>query len=317
MNAINRDCIISTKRKIFVFLIETTLLVLFMRGSFFTMQPIIVKYPDVSTDKFLNSMTTNGILSFYDASFFYYQNKTNQLDILKITGYKNNETQIFKDFLQKEDIDTSDLLNNIKHITDFDEDLEKNPPHVVVIMVESFGMPILKYQSPTFDIMLSLKKHFEEDIVFTNCISGGNGTIHSLEPFLLNFIQIPNALSYGQGIYAQTAFKEAAAKVYQGKGYQTSFVYGGDLCWQNIGNFMKYQGFDTVFGKGNILDAYHLDENDENIHPWGVFDHLTLNFAIDILQKAKKPQFIFVLTTNNHPPYITPSSYKGECSSDQ
>ena len=36
-------------------------------------------------------------------------------------------------------------------------------------MVESFGMPILKYQSEEFDIM-EIWKHFEEDILFTNII---------------------------------------------------------------------------------------------------------------------------------------------------
>ena len=40
-------------------------------------------------------------------------------------------------------------------------------------MVESFGMPILKYQSEEFNI-LGKKKHFEEDLLFTNFISDGD-----------------------------------------------------------------------------------------------------------------------------------------------
>ncbi len=73
-------------------------------------------------------------------------------------------------------------------------------------MVESFGMPILKYQSEEFDIMGNLKKHFEEDILFTNIISEGDGTIASLEALLLNIPYRPNSFPFSQSDYAQTSF---------------------------------------------------------------------------------------------------------------
>ncbi len=293
-----------------IFLGHMILLVLFLRGSFTRMFPLIANIPEISNGRYINSMTTNGAVAFYGSAVNYADNKLDKIDILEKTCYKGNTQKAFSDFLNTETIKTDDLLSNITYITASDKALETSPPHVVVIMVEGFGFPIIKYQSPSFDILASLKKHFDEDIVFTNCISGGNGTIDSLEPFLLNLIQIPGAIAYGQSKFINTSFDEAVAKVFKQKGYETTFVYGGELTWRNVGDFMPHQGFDYCYGKGTILNHFSLKENDETVHPWGVFDEFALKFVSDLLKKSDKPQFVFLLTTNNHPPYITPKKYQ-------
>ncbi|CAO5678617.1 MAG: hypothetical protein HEEMFOPI_00383 [Holosporales bacterium] len=294
----------------FIFLLHITILVFFLRGSFTSLFPLIAYIPEISNNKYINSMTTNGVIAFYGSAANYADNILDKIDVLEKTGYKDNIQKAFTDFLNTENIETDDLLSNITYTTSSDSKLEKQPPHVVVIMVEGFGFPIIKYQSSSFDIMASLKSHFDEDIVFTNCISGGNGTIDSLEPFLLNLIQIPSAIAYGQSKFIKTSFDEAVAKIFKQKGYETTFIYGGELTWRNVGDFMPHQGFDYCYGKGTILNHFSLKENDETVHPWGVFDEFALRFVRDILKKSDKPQFIFLLTTNNHPPYITPKKYQ-------
>jgi phosphoglycerol transferase MdoB-like AlkP superfamily enzyme len=203
----------------------------------------------------------------------------------------------------------NNLLNNIKYKTKQSDLLEKKPPHVVVVMVESFGLPLLSYQSESFNIMGKIKKHFDEDIVFTNFISSGNGTISSLEALLLNIPSRPESTPFSQSNYLNTSFKNASAKVYQDAGYETSFVYGGDLSWRSVGSFMLRQGFDTVTGKSKIVRSLNLDR-DKDAHDWGVYDQFSYKYVLEKLKNAKKPQFIFLLTTNNHPPFKTPKSYK-------
>ena len=63
------------------------------------------------------------------------------------------------------------------------------------------------------------------------------------------------------------------------------------------------------WGKGAI--AKSLDKNIDSIsHDWGVFDEYLYEYVYKKLRDATSPQFIFILTTNNHPPYTIPSHYR-------
>ena len=129
--------------------------------------------------------------------------KKSKIDYIKETGFENSIEKAFEIHKQTSNIDRENLLNNITYKTKKIDDKDYN---VVVIMVESFGMPILKYQSEEFDIMGNLKKHFDEDILFTNIISEGDGTIASLEAVLLNIPYRPNSFPFSQSDYAQISF---------------------------------------------------------------------------------------------------------------
>lgn len=274
------------------------------RGSF-GMFPLLKDIPDVSTDPFINTLPHNGVFALDKATKQYIRAKNGELDLIKRAGYKGRIEQAFRDYLGSDSVDKSDLESGLVQMTPENPAASKMPPNVVVVMVESFGTPILRYQSSEFDIMRRLKRHFDEDIVFTNFISGANGTIVSMEPLLLNLIARPGDLSYGQSRLLSFAFPTAAARVYQKEGYETSFVYGGDLSWRNVGLFFSKQGFEHVEGK-NFIEASF--ENAEE-HDWGVYDKYTYDYVLQKLHRAKKPQFIFVLTTNNHPPYILSKKY--------
>jgi len=278
------------------------------RGSF-TLFPLAYNTPDPTPNHFLNTISKNPVFALIDSYNAYEKNKNGDYDLIKKAGYKHKIKEAFNIYTQQKMIDKKDLLNNIKYKTMTNQVLEKKPPHVVVIMVESFGMPLLDYQSKNFNIMGRIKKHFNEDILFTRFISASNGTIASLEPLLLNITARPESTSFAQGRYINTSFYQASAKIYKDAGYETSFVYGGDLSWRNIGNFMPKQGFEHVEGKSNIAKALNQDEKKIS-HDWGVFDGYLYSYIEQKLKNAKKPQFIFVLTTNNHPPYKIPQDYK-------
>lgn len=279
------------------------------RGTF-GMYPISKMIEDVSEDPYINSLPQNGVFAFKNASYNYAKSKQGHLDIIKEMGYKGHIEDAFK-VLEAKNFNRNNLLATLDKTTKTNPAAAKKPPHVVVIMVESFGMPILKYQSDKFDIMRRLKKHFDEDTVFTNFISTANGTIASLEPLLLNIIARPHTIPFGQSRYQSTDFTQAAARVYKKAGYETTFIYGGDLSWRNVGHFMQHQGFDHTYGKAVVKKNLHLSGEDI-FHDWGIYDQFTLSFVEKKLKEAKKPQFIFVLTTNNHPPYKLYKNYKSK-----
>jgi len=296
-------------KKQILFIISLVVLIgILARGSL-GLFPLAKYIPDVSADPFINNLPQTPTYALVYAYKQYKKSKSGKYNLIKDLGYKGRINEAFKEHLELENIDTENLLNNITYTTKPNPIAKQNPPHIVVVMVESFGMPLLSYQSETFNIMGKIKKHFEEDILFTNFISSSNGTISSLEALLLDIPSRPGATSFSQSKYLNTPFKQASARVYQDSGYETSFVYGGDLSWRNVGSFMSRQGFDSVKGKAQIVKSLNLDVKSD-AHDWGVFDEFTYKYVLDKLHKATKPQFIFVLTTNNHPPYTVPANYK-------
>ena len=292
------------------FILLITVVGLLGRGSV-GLFPLAKDVPDVSSDPFINKLSqTSGyaILNSYEQ---YMLSKSGNYDLIKTAGYSGKIDKAFEIYTQNEHINKEDLLSNIRYKTSHNETLKNKNPNVVLDVVESFGAPILDYQSDSFDIMRSLKKHFDEDIVFKNIISASNGTIESLEPLMLNITARPDSTSFGQSGYLNTSFSFASARVYQQAGYETIFVYGGDLSWRNVGSFFAKQGFDNVYGKAAIVSKLGL-EGKNFFHDWGVYDKYLHQFVLTLLKEAKKPQLIVVMTTNNHPPYVISPEYESK-----
>lgn len=297
-----------SKLPILTLLIFLVLNFLAIRGTF-GMYPLGKMIPTVSENKYINIIPQNGFRAFTTAYGIRKKFLKRKYDLIKATGFKGRIEEAFKIHTGKDNIDTKNLLNNITYKTNKVDDKEYN---VVVIMVESFGMPILKYNSESFNILGSLKQHFDEDILFTNFISSGDGTIPSLESLLLNIPYRPGSFPFSQSNYKQTSFTYSPAFLYSKNGYETSFIYGGDLSWRDIGNFIKYQSYDNVEGKVSIYNNLEnkTKEKDEYFHPWGIFDEYLYRHIFRKLEKSDKKQFIFALSTNNHPPYNVPNDYK-------
>lgn len=289
------------------FLVFIGLNFLAIRGTF-GMYPLGKMIPNVSSNDFINKVSHNGFRAFTTAYGVRKKYLKNKYDLIKATGFKGNIEEAFRIHTGKTDIDTKNLLNNITYTTQKVDDKDYN---VIVLMVESFGLPITKYQSEEFNILGNLKQHFEEDILFTNFISAGDGTISSLEALLLNIPHRPNSFPFSQSTYKQTSFKYTPAFLYNESGYETSFIYGGDLSWRNLGSFIQYQGYQNVEGKIKIYnDLKNKNKNkEEYFHPWGIFDEHLYSHILTKLKKTDKKQFIVALSTNNHPPYNIPNDY--------
>ena len=289
-----------------IFLILIAFNFLIIRGTV-GMYPLGKMIPNVSENAYINKIPQNGVRAFITAYGIRKAFVSKKLDYIKLLGFENRIEDAFKIHKHSENIDTENLLNNITYTS---KKIDDNDYNVVVIMVESFGLPILKYQSNEFDIMGSLKKHFEEDVLFTNFISDGDGTINSLESMLLNIPYRPNSFILSQSSYAQTAFDYTAAFLYNDSKYNTSFIYGGDLTWRDLGTFVKYQGYKSTEGKQDIFKSLNVKENEGDFfHPWGIYDKYLYTHILKKLEDSNEKEFIVALSTNNHPPYNIPSDY--------
>ena len=305
----NINSFIGIKNSILIFTLIFIINFIAVRGSF-GMYPLGKMIPNISENSFINNVSQNGVRAFFKAYKIRKEYKNNDYDLIKMTGFKNNIDEAFKIYKGNNSFDKENLLNNITYKTSVKKDIKDY--NLVVIMVESFGMPILKYNNESFNIMGDLKQHFEQDTLFTNFISSGDGTISSLDSLILNIPRRPGSFAFAQSKYKQTSFDYSPAFVFKKDGYESSFIYGGDLTWRDLGGFIKYQGYDNTYGKMNIFNQIiNIDKDeDEYFHPWGIFDEYLYDFLYKKLDSSDKKQFLFALSTNNHPPYDTPKDYK-------
>lgn len=84
-------------------------------------------------------------------------------------------------------------------------------------------------------------------------------------------------------------------------GYHTIYWYGGNASNGNFNHFGKAQGFDEVRSATDFCD-------EDAPRTWvGVYDHVFLQEAAELIKEIKEPTFHFVYTTSNHGPYKIPA----------
>lgn len=200
----------------------------------------------------------------------------------------------------------NDPLRLLAKTTPKNEWAAKTHPHVVVILMESWGGYWMKFQSPEFNVLGELEAHFKSDNALMNFLPSMTATIGSLSALMVNSPHRPEGNFLTESRYMQVPFRFAPARVFKRAGYKTRFIYGGGIGWRTVDRFAKVQGFDTLEGDFAIESRYGKIEK----HDWGIFDHDVFRYIEDTLQEASEPHFVFVMTTSNHPPYQVPSDYQ-------
>jgi phosphoglycerol transferase MdoB-like AlkP superfamily enzyme len=274
-----------------------------IRGTF-AMYPIGV-YSDVSSNVFINKTAINCFYTLQKA-FEHRKTERQDLDYVEKAGYKENIRQAFADFLGKNISRISQNKPEISLIfkTQYNSQLEKLKPNVIFILMESFGSDLVKYNSPKFNVLGGLKKHFDEDIVFYNFTSEGKITIETIEALFLNIVFKPStSMRISQSKYVFREYPFASVSPYKKKGYDTSFIYGGSSSWRNIGTFATNLGFNKVLGDRCLKSSWSKGA-------WGIYDEYLFDAIFENLISESSSKFIFALTTSNHSPYTLPKGYK-------
>lgn len=289
-------------KAVFVFLLLAANF-LCARGSL-GMFPLGMTDAGFSSNMFINKLSLNGVFTLQEALEFRSQ-ENKDYDIESVTGYKGRIADAIVDLtgVDRSAVDAQNPAKNLIKRTGMNPAAERVRPNVIVIMMEGFGSELGLHDSPTFRVLGELRKHFDEDYVFYNFLSGDIGTIGSLESVMMSVPKRPGMKSIFQSKYAFKRHPSGAALPFQRAGYETVFMYGGNLGWRSAQTFIPLQGFDTLEGDGAMDPAYPRNQ-------WGVYDEFLFDH---IFKKLKgdpgKPKFIFALTTTNHPPYSVPATY--------
>lgn len=180
-----------------------------------------------------------------------------------------------------------------------------HPPHVVLVVMESWGADALRYHSARNDLLGRLAPHLSSGFLFRRFVSSQNGTDGSLEALLVNSPLTP-ILSGAEG---HVPFEQAAVRPFRAAGYRTVFGMGWSGTWRGIAAAYPIQGFDEVRDVNDVLTVVP----DAPVGTWGVPDAALFDWALHRLDEAdaKGEHLLLVLmTATNHSPLRIPPGYQ-------
>jgi phosphoglycerol transferase MdoB-like AlkP superfamily enzyme len=287
------------------------LLIAFMARGNFSRLPLSFEDAHISNNEFINEVALNGALTLNRAIKIRKTYGKDQYDYLKNYGFNNwqDAYRSFTGFSPQSD----DISNSLISKTRVNLVAKNAPPHVVMVVMESFGSYWNEADKVQFNLLGELKDHFNKGYLFKNFLSAENGTIGSIVSVASSQVIRPGARYLSESEYMGTHLSSAGHLPFKDSGYDTHFVYGGKLGWRDLGKFLVIQKYDHLWGADEIRDAMPELNNfsaKDLGNEWGIFDEYLYAFIDEQLRTATRPQFFLVLTTSNHPPFEYPSSYQ-------
>lgn len=285
------------------------------RGNF-TRLPLSIEDAHISDIEAINELSVNGVIALNRAAKIRKEFGKENVRYLAQQNYQQISTAV-SDLMTYRGAQVPangwNGLDDLRKKTPLNAALAAKPPHVVVFIMESFASMWWPWEKelPFLD---SFRAHTQEDYLFLNFLSSENGTIGSVVALASGLPLRPGARFLSEGQYMRTPLASAAHLPYKRAGYTTRFLYGGKLGWRQLGSYLQGQGWDVLEGADQLIQKMNLHQvkDNERGNEWGIFDEYLFRYVEEELAKATTPQFFFVLTTSNHPPYETPASFKPE-----
>src|ERR1700754_3351206 len=253
---------------------------------------------DRSSNNYVNELAGNGIYQFF-AAF-----RDNELDYAKYypTLPKDEAFSNLRGLLKTPEatFTSDDPMDITRTITASGPEKKLN---IVLISVESLsgdyveGLDVSKHKHlmPNLDALAS------KSLFFTQLYANGTRTVRGLEALSLSVPPTP-----GESIVKRPGNEGlwSLADVFNAKGYESEFLYGGYGYFDNMNHFFASNGY-TAVDRNEIADK---DIHAENV--WGVADEdlftLVMKRMDDSYAKGK-PFFGHVMTTSNHRPFTFPA----------
>ena len=178
--------------------------------------------------------------------------------------------------------------------------LSTQKPNIVFVVLEGWSANAMGCLSDTKGATPNFDKLASEGLLFTNvrAASGtseiGNSTIFS------GFPAIPEV-----SITMQPEKHRKISSINQDlkkRGYTSSYLFGGDLKYGNIGGYLMDHGFDKVIDENNLPDLPRGKLN--------YYDPDLYRFFLKEIKQAKQPFLQCVFTGSSHAPYDHPKNGK-------
>ena len=179
--------------------------------------------------------------------------------------------------------------------------LRTNRPNVLLILMEGFGGAFIEPLGGLPDVAPNLNRLSEEGVFFTNCYANSFRTDRGTVCALSGYLGLPTASVMKIPTKSRTlpAISEELVKA----GYNTDFLYGGDINFTNMKSYLLSKGYQHLTADTD----FSLAERSSNV--WGVNDDITSEWLLEQLKRRTKedaPWFTTYLTLSSHEPFEVP-----------
>ncbi len=170
-------------------------------------------------------------------------------------------------------------------------------PNIVVILLESFSAHGISYlggvnATPNIDSLRHTGVYFDNFFASADRSGKGLTAVMCGHPSLptIRMIQYPS----------KTQNLPFVARSLRAEGYESqTFVYGGDLNFNNFNSLVNMAGFDNVITEDDF-DSNQMSDK------WGAHDEYTFERLLETMDRQQEPFFDFIFTLSSHEPYTVP-----------
>jgi len=252
---------------------------------------------DRTGNNYVNELAGNGIYQFFNAF------RSSHLDYAKFyrTLPDDEAYRRVRDMLKTPD---SSYVNNDPR--DLTRAIRRNGPekrlNVVLISVESLSGDYLGTFGNQEKITPYLDSLVDQSLFFDKLYANGTRTVRGLEALALSVPPTPGD-SLVKAHNNENLF--SLADIFNDRGYQSDFVYGGYGEFDNMNQFFGSNGYRAVDRRDIPKNATIHGEN-----VWGVADEDLYTLALgqmDQIHAEGKPFFLHIMTTSNHRPFTFPA----------
>lgn len=179
--------------------------------------------------------------------------------------------------------------------------LNTTHPNVVIILMEGFGGTFVGPLGARADITPRFNQLCSEGIFFTQCYANSFRTDRGTVSVLSGYPAFPTASV--MKLPEKTRHLPGIAASLQQAGYDTEFLYGGDINFTNMNSYFMSTGYQKTYGDTD----FPLEQR--RTHAWGVTDRITFGRLYDMIlsrRSARQPWHIGFLTLASHEPWKVP-----------
>lgn len=170
-------------------------------------------------------------------------------------------------------------------------------PNIVVILLESFSAHGIEYlggmnATPNIDSLRHTGLYFNNFFASSDRSGKGLMSVMNAYPSLptIRVIQFPQ----------KTQNIPSLAQTLRKNGYASqTFIYGGDINFNNFNSLVNQDGFDRVITQDDFTSDQMGDK-------WGAHDEYTFERLLSVIDSQPSPFFDFYFTLSSHEPFTVP-----------
>ena len=233
-----------------------------------------------SQNQFLNHSAVNPVFSFF-ASF----EKTATNNVIYHFMDDSESERIVSELFSTQSIDCDTLLTT-------------TTPNVIIILLESCGGQFTEISGRT-DVTPNLNRLAHEGIYFSNCYANSWRTDRGTVCTWSGYPSFPTMSVMKMPVKSNT-IPNIARTLQQERGYETHYLYGGDINFTNMRSYLIAGGFQNLTWKAD----YTAEE--QNTAKWGVRDDITFETLSQLTATMHQPFLIGYSTLSSHVPWDVP-----------